>query len=84
MYSRIDYIFISHCQLDFLTSTGIEYILWVLGHVPIWSRIQFSPENLSPISWKINDNLLNDLVSLSDVKQTISNFLSDHESDHMP
>lgn len=79
-YSRIDYIFLSHSLLEFPIKAEIASILWS-DHAPVWSQIQLSPPTRSPPSWRLNDNLLTDVACLSDIRNAMANFITDHAHD---
>lgn len=79
-YSRIDYIFLSQTLLNLDPTSRIGLKLWS-DHAPIHITLGRLPQRTRRATWRLSDNLLNDLACTAVVSKAITGFVQLHAKD---
>lgn len=74
MYSRIDYYFVPHSQLEAVQNVGIGNITWS-DHAPITMHYCLSSSLITRSKfWRLNESLLQTLEVLTDVQTELTHY----------
>ncbi|KAM9330868.1 E1A-binding protein p400-like [Gastrophryne carolinensis] len=79
-YSRIDYILLSHHALQWHPKASIGPFL-CSDHAPVFVSLDLPGAAPRQWSWRLNDNLLRNMVCLGRIQEAIANFAADHAQD---
>lgn len=69
-----------HSYLDRSLECDIETMVWS-DHSPVFLTFSVPSAPLKEWTWKLNDALLQSPECVARISETISNFLSDHDTD---
>uniref|UniRef100_A0A803KBE4 Reverse transcriptase domain-containing protein n=1 Tax=Xenopus tropicalis TaxID=8364 RepID=A0A803KBE4_XENTR len=79
-YSRIDYLFLSHAALEWVTETKIGIQL-LSDHAPIYLKLSLPISERRAWTWRLNESLLRDKDCISDLKSELKFFKEVHAPD---
>lgn len=72
-YSRIDVLFVTHKDLEMITTTTIGQIT-LSDHAPVSMSLELKNQPLQRPKWKLNEALLQDVSILQDLKDKTDEF----------
>lgn len=77
-YSRLDYLLLSHKDLNKVVSSSIDVISFS-DHAPVHLTLQLGPMARSPPSWRLNEALLQSEETRSEILNTLREYFSVNE-----
>lgn len=82
MYTRIDHVYVDHNVLELLQSASVG-IISISDHAPVTVAFALPTGMQRAWTWRLNDNLLDDVAVWKEVADTLTHYLREDPVDKL-